>query len=275
MSKHIVELFHDYFEMVPATTEVLKTEAYRLRYQVYCLETGFLDPQDFPDGLEKDEDDEWSEHYLIRHRATGTYAGTARLILPDLGWPERPFPTERLAQLTPAPLWVPPPRAGLAELSRLCVSKSFKRRQGEGGTATGVGIHLQDVQNGREEERRSFPHIMIALLACVMRTSVTHNITHWYGFMEVPLFRLFNWLGISWAPIGQIAEFHGMRQPCILALPDYLAQVKQKNRELWDMLTDYGRFWQGGYDFPREWGQMHDGKRDLFDRWPLRAKTPC
>ena len=48
MVKSIDEAFHDYFEIVPATTEALKTEVYRLRYQVYCLETGFENPADFP-----------------------------------------------------------------------------------------------------------------------------------------------------------------------------------------------------------------------------------
>ena len=73
--------------MVPARTPALKEEVYKLRFQVYCNETGFEDPAACPDGLEKDEFDEQSIHYLIRHRTTDRYAATTRLILPDAQFP--------------------------------------------------------------------------------------------------------------------------------------------------------------------------------------------
>ena len=42
MSDSIILLaFNEYFEMVPAVSDQLKNEAYKLRYQVYCIETGF------------------------------------------------------------------------------------------------------------------------------------------------------------------------------------------------------------------------------------------
>ena len=38
---NIITPFNEYFEMVPALTDELKNEAFKLRYQVYCVETGF------------------------------------------------------------------------------------------------------------------------------------------------------------------------------------------------------------------------------------------
>ena len=63
--------FNQYFEMVPATSDELKNEVYKLRYQVYCIETQFLNSEHYPDDLEFDEFDQQSVHYLIRHRKSG------------------------------------------------------------------------------------------------------------------------------------------------------------------------------------------------------------
>ena len=38
---------------------------YSLRYQVYCHEANFLNPEDYSDGLEHDEFDPVSEHYSV------------------------------------------------------------------------------------------------------------------------------------------------------------------------------------------------------------------
>jgi N-acyl amino acid synthase of PEP-CTERM/exosortase system len=50
--------------MVPAYSDALKNEVYKLRYQVYCIETGFEKPELYPDGIEFDEYDSQSFHYL-------------------------------------------------------------------------------------------------------------------------------------------------------------------------------------------------------------------
>jgi N-acyl amino acid synthase of PEP-CTERM/exosortase system len=204
-----------------------------------------LRPEQFPDGLERDEYDDASEHYLIRHRRTGIYAATTRLILPDLEHPQRLFPTERLASRLVLPQRQDETfRKRLAEVSRLCVSKDFKRRRGEWGSIT--GLESADLQTYplSEDERRSFPHIIHALLACLVRASVSHNITHWYGFMEVSLTRLFAVLGIHWTVIGSITDFHGRRQPCFIEISDLLDTVKKRNSQVWDILTDHGRYWR-------------------------------
>lgn len=44
----MMDVFNQFFEMVPAVSPELKDEAYKLRYQVYCVEvTGFSNPTTF------------------------------------------------------------------------------------------------------------------------------------------------------------------------------------------------------------------------------------
>lgn len=247
MTKSIAQSFRDYFEMVPATTEALKEAVYRLRYQVFCLETGFENTDQFPDGLEKDEYDARSEHYLIRHRPTGVYAATTRLILPDPDDIDRPFPIEYHCRLERTDLLTKIPRRCLSEISRFCVSRSFKRRPGETGTLTGVGLQKQR-HAVSEDERRTWPHLTLALITCLNKISARHGTTHCYALIEPSLFRLIGFLGIDFTAIGPLTNYHGKRQPCLITVPDYLDRVRKKNVEIWEMLTDYGRLWEESED---------------------------
>jgi len=242
--KNITKSFLDYFDMVPATTDALKDAVYRLRYQVFCLEAGVFDAKQYPDGLEKDEYDAHSRHYLIRHRKTGIYAATTRLILRDPKDVARPFPIERYCRFDRPDLLDKIPRDRMAEVSRFCVSRYFKRRPGEPGTVTGISVEKRLRQLVSEDERRTWPHLTLALIACLHKINVTHNTTHWYAMIEPSLFRLLGLLGIEFTPIGPLTECYGKRQPCIIKVPEYLDRVKKKNRHIWDMLTDYGRFWR-------------------------------
>ena len=52
---------------------------YALRYQVYCVERGFLDPTSYPDQRERDSYDEISLHYGL-YSLDDQLAGTMRLV---------------------------------------------------------------------------------------------------------------------------------------------------------------------------------------------------
>lgn len=245
MVTDVTELFHDIFEMVPATTVSLKESVYRLRHQVYCLETGFEDPKRFPDGLEKDEYDEYSEHFLIRHRQTNECVATTRLILPDPNNPARLFPIERHAQLECANLLKNIPRRQVAEVSRFCVSEHFKRREGESHTLAGVGPYTPLHQPSCDGNKRVFAnYLTLALITCGVRMSIQHGIVFLYAFMELPFARLLRNLGLSFVPIGPLVEYHGRRRPYLIKIADLLAGAKLNNIEVWKMATNHGEFWE-------------------------------
>jgi N-acyl amino acid synthase of PEP-CTERM/exosortase system len=244
MSSDVARSFHEYFEMVRAEGPSLKEEVYRLRYQVYCLETGFENPDIFPSGLEKDEYDDQSEHFLVRHKRTGEYAATTRLVLPDPAQPDAPFPMEKHCVIDRLDLTETLQRMKVAEVSRFCVSKSFKRRAGEAGTVTGIADNRPDPFT--EDERRSFPHITIGLLSCLIYGCDLHGISHWYAVMEPALIRFFTYIGMYFTGIGPVTEYHGKRQPCMIEQAFLLDSVKRKNVEVWELLTDHEEFSRHG-----------------------------
>lgn len=242
MSDSIIDAFNEYFEMVPAVSDLLKNEVYKLRYQVYCLETGFEKIEFYPEGVEFDEYDNSSVHYLIRHRKSGVYAGTTRLILPDATNREKLFPIEIHTQFDNNEVLKNIPRDNLAEASRFCISKGFKNRKDEAGTLAGIGSDWK--MNFTGPERRVFPHLTIALFACLIKMSDENGIYYWYAAMEPALIRYFSSLGIYFVGIGPLADYHGKRRPCMIKVSDLLDGVEKKDLGLWNMMTNKGQIGQ-------------------------------
>ena len=238
MTIPFIDTFNTYFDIVPAITDELKNEVYKLRYQVYCLETGFVTIDDHPAGIESDKYDNDSIHYLIKHRKSKSYAATTRLILP----PTTIFPIEEHTQFYNNDLLKNIPRDNLAEVSRFCVSKEFKRRKSETGTLTGIASDWD--LSISEEERRTFPHITIALISCLLKISDENSIYYWYAVMEPALIRFLSSLGIYFVSIGPLADYHGKRQPCMIKVSDLLDGVAKKNPSIWEMITNKGQIGQ-------------------------------
>ena len=101
--------------------EILQ-DTYNLRYQVYINEWQFERPDDHPVGLEYDDYDAHSVHFYARCKRENKVIGTVRTILnSELG-----FPIERHFALIEMPQVVN--RDTVGEISRLAVSKEFRRR---------------------------------------------------------------------------------------------------------------------------------------------------
>lgn len=249
MALDLISALNEYFELVHADTEDLRLQVYMLRYQVYVLETNFESQEDCetlqqPDGstiyIERDEYDTHSDHYLLRHRRTGAYAATARLILPDPRNVMAPFPMEFHCQFNPGKQIVDPEiRNKLSEISRFAVSKDFKRRLGEMGTQAGVAENVDAYFE--PDERRVLPHISLGLFAAVMRMIYQHHMTHSYAVMEPALHRLIGRFGVIFNQVGPKTDYHGTRIPCLGTVDEALPNIRRVAPSVWDLITDRGR----------------------------------
>lgn len=236
----IVEAFNHYFEIILADSDELKQEVYKLRYQVYCVEKGFLKGN--AEGLEYDEYDEHSSHYLIRHRETDTYMATVRLILPIKKHPEVLFPMEAYNKIDNTNKLLKNMRRGnVAELSRFCVSKHFRRRAHEQNL-----IITNEIDDERPlREKVNSPNITLALFACAIRMSFEHNIRYWYAIMEPASKKIAAALGIHFIEVGPAMSsehYYGLRVPYAIKVDDLLNDVAERNLDYWNMLTHYGQY---------------------------------
>ena len=247
MQQDLLSAFNEFFELVHADTDELRAEVFQLRYQVYVLETGFENVADCKrsvdaDGklihLEEDEFDTRSDHYLLRHRRTGVYAATARLILPVS---DAPYPIELHCKLDEQ-VEDRSIRTHLGEISRFAVSKVFKRRLGESGSVVGVSsdieVYLED------DERRVLPHISLGLFAAVIRMMHAHEVSHCYAVMEPALLRLLARFGVVFNRIGPDVDYHGIRVPCLSSLKQALPRIRQTAPPIWELMTNKGEFFR-------------------------------
>lgn len=233
----LMDVYSKYFDVVRADTPELVREAYRLRYQVYCVENAFENPDEHPDGLETDEFDRHSVQSLLIHRGSGMVAGCVRLILPRPDAPGRALPMfslcrdPRLAgdQLLPA--------RSTAEISRFAISKSFRRRAEDTGAATGIPALP------RAEERRVIPHITLGLMKAVAWMSHEHGITHLCAVMEPALLRLISRFGLFFTPLGPLVSYHGKRQPCFAAVESLGRGVRDHRPEALELITEAGKYY--------------------------------
>ncbi|HYW75865.1 MAG TPA: PEP-CTERM/exosortase system-associated acyltransferase [Gammaproteobacteria bacterium] len=247
MQSALDDLFGHYFELLEADTPELRDEVFRLRYQVYCLETGFEDKEQFPDGRERDPFDSLARYALVRRRGSNVAVATVRLVGADLSREDTVFPLEQpYPGLLAARGFGPDklPRGTTAEISRFAISRQFKRRVGEPGTLAGVSE--ANVDGGVDpracpSDRRAEPFIIMGLFKAIFRLSIENGYTHWVAAMEPALLRLLSRFGIKFVRIGAPITFHGTRQPCMGCLGEMYDSVYRSRRDVWNFVTECGR----------------------------------
>jgi len=244
----IREAFDGYFRIEPAPSGPLRDEVHRLRYQVYCVEHGFEDPAQHPNREERDEYDACSVHALIRHLESNDCAAVVRLVLAGsciaqelpifthCGHALYPGARERVARV---------PQGQLAEISRLAVSRAFKRRLAEAETVSGVSAQAtySDADTVRDgAHNRGFPHITVGLFAAIVQMSAEQGITHWLAVMEPTLLRLLRRFGIRFERIGHDVDYHGRRRPTLGVAADVVDGILAERPDIWDLVTQGGHY---------------------------------
>jgi len=194
-------------------------EIFRLRYQVYCLECGFESPEDHPEQMEFDEYDAYSSHFCATVEGTGEVIGTVRIILPSpIG-----FPIERYCQFNSDRPQINP--AYIGEISRLAISKEFRRREIDKAIYSQKDINLTKIKSVHHERRKFESLIVAGLYQCVYHESRRLGLSHWYAVMVKGLAGLLQRWGLWWVPIGPEVEYHGLRGPYMAAIADVERQV--------------------------------------------------
>ena len=222
--------YTNYFDLVRADTPDLLDEAYRLRYQVYCVEHAFENPAEHSDGREMDVDDDRSVHALLVHRRTGTYAGTVRVILPSHREPGRILPIQRILASHQRGFAECLPRPTTAEISRFLVSKEFRRRRGEERHAD---VRSPGDALAMSGERRVDAYITFGLMRGVLEICAEYSVTHICAVMEPALIRLLRRIGLYFTEIGDLVNHHGLRQPCVARLENLVERNRADETLLW------------------------------------------
>ncbi|WP_152204898.1 PEP-CTERM/exosortase system-associated acyltransferase, partial [Marinobacter changyiensis] len=208
-------IFNSAFSVQLATSPEVINEVFEVRYQVYCIDRPFEDPNCFADKREHDAYDPRSAHALIRHRRTGESVAAVRLVMAGDNPVQADFPMEspclhRMDQHA-RDAFAGARREQVAEISRMAVSREFRRRLNEDKSASGISdlVCYSDSENGK----RAMPYISLGIFAAILQMSVKHGITHWMAVMEPALLRVLKKFGVEFDHVGPVMEYHGRRRP--------------------------------------------------------------
>lgn len=211
----------------PTLTEIL-----RLRFDVYCLECDFLSPDEFQDGLEIDEFDQDATHFSA-HTLDNQIVGAVRLVQPEAS---APFPFETHCSIFEN--YMIQPRDRSAEISRLVVRKTHRRRLGD--TMQGVAKSFVDEGNAASIKPRlpvnqregHSPLLLLGLYREMYRYSRAHGIRFWYAAMEKPLVKSLDKMGFHFTAIGPQTDYYGPVAPFVLDLEETFVQLYRENKFL-------------------------------------------
>ncbi len=241
----LVTPYHEYFELVLADNDHLREEVFRLRYRVYCEELGWEDKSRYGDHAESDAYDEHALHCLLRHRKSGLYAGTVRLIS-SRGNHQIPMVEHCGATLFASPSDPRTQRPGTyGEISRLALRSEFRRRKGDAGNSTGIGSETPDLMHWRPDEHRRFPHISLALYLAAAALGLKEGMNGVYAMMEPRLARHLRVAGLHFEQVGEMIEFRGKRAPYYISKKVLFRHLTPPLKKLLDAIikdlagTDY------------------------------------
>lgn len=221
--------FKQYFEIIPAFSDALKNEVFRVRHQVYCEDLKFEPARS--DRREIDEHDSNSLHLLMRSVRTNEFVGCTRIVQTRPEDPRYKLPFEETCAnvldrsiVDPAKL----PRYNVAEVSRLAVVASYRRRKGEENSP--VSISTDDF--GAQMQSR-FPFIPIGLYLGTTELARLHGIETVFVLTEERLARHFSKLGFNLQVIGGPIEHHGKRVPSMMSVNGTIRNMRANLRPLY------------------------------------------
>lgn len=215
------------FEVILADDQWSRRIHHQLRYQVFCLETGYEDPAQFPDGEEKDEWDDHAAHFLVQEKCTGKWVAAMRLVLPSA----HVLPIEKRVAIESS---LRRNEKHCAEISRLCMVGHYRRRLQ--GRATSCGDQLSNSarevsQQSETAKQQRTAEILHVLLKAAVAVSCERTICYWYMLTTRALAKILGYvLPMDLQLAGPRCSHRGERYP-------FLVDVGQVMRGLIEELS--------------------------------------
>jgi N-acyl amino acid synthase of PEP-CTERM/exosortase system len=224
MSESSPSLFE--FAKAPQGSSLLD-EVYRLRYKVYVEEWGFEKKEDHPDGIEMDEYDEHSVHFVVKRKDVDGIIGTIRMITCS----DKGFPIEKHCKIETDLSAFDRNRFG--EISRLAVSKDYRKRSTDSVYFDGKVVEENAIANMFSGNRKMSNDIVLGLYKCIYKESLERRNQCILAVMARGLYLLLKRVGILFEPIGPAMNYHGLRTPYLGRIDTMLQELTKRNPDLY------------------------------------------
>ncbi len=227
--------FRKYFAIRPAITEAARDDVFRIRHEVYCNDLGFEPTRE--DGRETDTHDGNSLHCLLTTSTVPARpVGCTRVVLAIQDEPDYLLPFERTCAKTLDRSIIDPSRLArnrIAEVSRLAVRASYRRRRGEHARHFGFGSD----DYGTSEQPR-FPYVPISLYLGSIALAARNDIEILFLLTEPRLLTHFVRLGANMRQIGQPVSHRGVRVPSMMDVQGVIKDMPRLIKPLWRVVQE-------------------------------------
>ena len=241
----VASAYNEMFSSKTVETAEELDEVFKLRYQVYCLENPFENPEDNENERETDDYDNISVHSLLIHRPSGLAIGSTRNIMPNKDDWRNSFPMQSICNSR----YMNSEELVLAgcEASRFCVSKTVRNRVEDTHQYT-AAYEITNSTEVNSNTKRSLPYTSLGLITASLSIPVIHKLPYVYAVMEPKLIKFLIKLGVECEQIADPIEYHGLRIPAVF-LPLAIYENTYKNHpDTWKIITEEGRFHQMALD---------------------------
>lgn len=245
--KNLTTLYRSSLQAHTATTTAERNEAFRLRYQVYCLERGFEPPGMSGKQIETDTYDKNAIHFLTRYRATRSVLGVTRLVVDQADTASSlPIESHAIPGVETALNELRADGHRLAEVSRLAVTRdlgSLCRAPAKASVSLDPSFMMSPPPSANDiiaSPARIIPqHISMGLLALLFKKSRDAGITHWVALLDAALVRCYSRFGIQGRTIGPAIEHRGLRQPVLMKLSEVWGHIQERCPPLAKLIQEF------------------------------------
>lgn len=194
----------------------------RIRYQVFCLDRGFEDPEAFSTARETDAWDDRSAHFIVQSKKTQQWVAATRLVLPKPGYP---LPIDSLGAFDREKL--KDPSMPVAEISRFCIIRNRDPATLDTAVqpapnsleAWGIG----PIGNSQQFE------VTIGMIRTMVIFTLKRKLTYCVFLVTDAFARLLRKLGLNLTQVGPPIEHRGSRTAYVIDMRETALAMSQKS----------------------------------------------
>ena len=221
-------MFDDNFRVCFADTPFGVALHQRIRYQVFCLDKGFENPDAFSTTQETDAWDAQSAHFIVQDKSTRQWVAATRLVLPRKG---SLLPVQNTASLDAIAT------AGLGdyvgEISRFCIisARSAINKQGDAAAAAGcqpLPNSLEEWGIGAVTSRQQFERTL-GMVRAVVIYALKRGMERCFVLITDAFARMLRKIGVELIQVGPAVDYRGTRTPYLIEMRDSVLSMSARS----------------------------------------------
>ena len=221
-------MFDETFRVCFADTPFGVALHQRIRYQVFCLDKGFEDPNAFSTAEETDAWDDQSAHFIVQNKQTRQWVAATRVVLPKS---DRPLPVDDLGAFDRRLL--DDPGLVVGEVSRFCIISNRSDVE--------VNSDLQPDPNslaawgiGNVGRKQQF-EVTLGMMRAAGIYALKRDINYCIMLITNPFARMLRTLGVTLQQVGPAKDHRGMRTAYLVDMRKSVMSMASKSAAVRDL----------------------------------------